>query len=65
MQTRPKSSRFKGVSWDKRKKRWRAQISFEGKIQNLGGFLVEEDAARAYNEKALALFGEFAHENEI
>jgi hypothetical protein len=65
MQLRPKSSRYKGVSWDKGKARWRAQISFEGKIQYLGRFHTEVEAAQAYNDKALELFGEFAHQNAI
>lgn len=51
-------SRFKGVSWDK--KHWRARI--KGTI-SLGNFDSEEAAARAYDEAAKKLFGEFARLN--
>lgn len=57
------TSRFKGVSWDYRRQLWVARASFQGKSLYLGGFEVEEDAARAYDEKAYALWGDFAYLN--
>lgn len=51
------SSQFKGV--DKRVTGWRARIR-AGKQISLGTFATEEAAARAYDAKALELFGEFA-----
>jgi hypothetical protein len=60
-----KSSRFKGVSWITRDVIWQSGIKHNGKSMNLGRFNHEKDAARAYNEKALELFGEFACLNEI
>lgn len=54
------ASRFKGVDWDSRKRRWRAAITVDGKRRYLGRFVVEEDAARAYDVAAVALSGEFA-----
>ena len=64
------SSRFKGVSWDKRNLRWEAGISAGALGKNgypkrifLGRFDTEEDAARAYDEAAVAHFGEFARLN--
>lgn len=57
------SSEFKGVSWHKSTKKWRAYINSGGKQQNLGVFGQEESAARAYDKKAVELFGEFAHLN--
>ena len=57
------SSRFKGVDWDKRAKKWRARISVNGKKKHLGYFIDEEEAARAYDEKAKKIFGEFARVN--
>lgn len=57
------SSKFRGVTWDKDKKRWQAQIGFRGKNKVLGRFKVEEDAARAYDKEARKLYGEFAQPN--
>jgi hypothetical protein len=55
------SSRYIGVS--KHKKIWQADISKDGVKYNLGRHEIEEDAARAYNSKALELYGEFANLN--
>jgi len=59
------SSIFKGVSWHKNNKKWRADIRYNRKTKYLGCFLSETDAALAYNNKAIELFGEFAKLNEI
>lgn len=48
------SSRFKGVSWRIGSKKWLAEISINGKVQNLGGFDTEGAAARNYDEAACA-----------
>jgi hypothetical protein len=55
------SSRFKGVGWNKRKRKWVAQIKVNGKNRHLGYFAREEDAARAYTEASLAIQGEYAY----
>ena len=57
------SSKYKGVSWDRY--RWAAYIYKEYVKRHLGRFKCEEDAARAYNEAAKELFGEFAVLNEV
>lgn len=57
-----KWSKFVGVSWDRNK--WRAIICKEGNKEYIGRFYNEEDAARAYNKRALELFGEYARINE-
>lgn len=57
------SSKYRGVSWDNVCAKWRAQIMLDGKMQYLGRFLKEEDAARAYDVAALDNFGEFARMN--
>jgi predicted nucleic acid-binding Zn ribbon protein len=57
------TSRFKGVSWDKRIRRWRAGIKIEGQTHYLGSHRSEEDAARAYDAAALRHYGEFAKLN--
>jgi len=46
------SSMFRGVCWDKREHKWKAQINIDGKITHLGRFDDEETAARKYDEHA-------------
>jgi len=58
------SSKYKGVSQDKRTGKWIAYI-FNYKKYHLGVFINENDAARAYNKKALELFGEYAFINNV
>lgn len=56
---------YKGVTFVKRIKRYRASITKNGKFVNLGHYLKIEDAAYAYNLTAKKLFGEFATLNEL
>ncbi len=58
-----RSSKFKGVWYCKRTKKWGAVIVFNGKKYHLGRFDDEIEAARAYDRKAIELFGEFAYLN--
>jgi hypothetical protein len=55
-------SRYKGVT-QLASGRWHAQIHHERKTYHIGTFDFEEDAARAYDERAAELFGEFARFN--
>jgi len=57
------SSKYKGVCWYKRYKKWRSQIRVNGKKIHLGYFDSEEDAAGAYDDAAKIIFGEFARFN--
>jgi len=59
------SSKYKGVSWRKKSKKWVAQIRANGKNKNLGSFANEDEAALAYNEAALLYFGEHSYQNVI
>lgn len=54
------SSRFKGVTWNKRCIKWQASIKLHGKSYHLGLFDEEGAAHKAYRRAATNLFGEFA-----
>jgi hypothetical protein len=60
---KPTSSAFKGVTLDKRRGKWTAQIEGSGIHRYLGSFILEEDAARAYDRAANDMFGDFAQLN--
>jgi hypothetical protein len=57
------TSRYKGVYWSARDRRWLATISVASKSIHLGSFVIEEEAARAYDAAAVQAFGEFAYLN--
>lgn len=59
------SSIYKGVYWNKRNKRWQSQIVKNNIRIYIGLFNLEKDAAKAYNQKAIELFGEYAYLNLI
>jgi hypothetical protein len=59
------SSRFKGVTWSKERGLWEAQIKHQRKRMFLGRYRDEVLAARAYDETARSLFGEFARLNGV
>lgn len=65
------SSKYKGVQHHKAKYKdtvyyyWKAVIGINGKVFHIGVFKSENDAALAYNQKAVELHGEFANLNII
>jgi hypothetical protein len=54
------TSKYKGVHWHKKGKKWNAIIKLNGKQYNIGFFADEIEAAKAYDKKAAQLQGEFA-----
>jgi hypothetical protein len=62
-----RSSRFKGVYWNKTKGKWEVQITLKAATgenrKMIGRFVREIDAALAYDAAALHYFGEFAYLN--
>lgn len=45
--------------------RWTSSIKHDGKLIHLGIFGTPEEAAKAYNEKAIEYFGEYANPNVV
>ncbi|UUT18437.1 AP2 domain-containing protein [Bacillus velezensis] len=62
---RNNASGYKGVSWDRKKKKWMAKITVNYRAIYLGRHESKVDAAKAYNEAAIKYFGEFARLNEF
>lgn len=56
-------SQYRGVSWEGRRNRWVANCQVGGKRTQVGRFVNEIDAARAYDEFARRAHGEFANLN--
>lgn len=45
------TSKYKGVTWNKTKKKWQAQITFNSKNIYIGRYDNEDEAGQAYNDK--------------
>lgn len=56
---------YLGVSYHKNRKKWQVAIRGNGKSIYLGIYDNPIEAARAYNKKALELYGEFANINDV
>lgn len=54
------TSKYKGIYWNKTKKKWIAQIGMNNKRIYLGQFNNELEAFEVYKKAALQYFGEFA-----
>lgn len=53
------SSGFRGVSWNKQHNGWKAYIKRKERQIYIGLYRTKEEAAKAYNQKAKEMFGEF------
>ena len=62
---RKNPSGFRGIYWNKDNLNWRARIQYKHSTHEIGSFSNKEDAARAYNEHAVKLHGEFAILNDV
>ncbi len=56
-------SKYKGLEWDKTKRKWKARIQLDNKKIYLGSYDSELDAARAYDHAAIKYHREFANLN--
>ncbi len=58
-------NKYKGITFVKRYKTkpWKASIMLKGKRYWLGQYATQEEAGKAYDKKAVELFGEFARLN--
>lgn len=56
-------SQYKGVSWNKKYKKWQSLIYINKKLYHLGYFIDEKEAAKTYDITAKKYFGEYARLN--
>lgn len=62
------TSGFKGVTFEpytRGSKKWKSTIQYDKRRITIGRYLTAKDAAMAYNDKAMRLFGEFACLNVV
>jgi ABC-type lipoprotein release transport system permease subunit len=51
------TSKYRGVSWDSKNKKWFSQFSYHREHYFLGRFIDEVSAAKAYDQKIFSLSG--------
>jgi hypothetical protein len=59
------TSKFKGVSWDKKLNKWKVQCTIDKKIVSLGLFETEEEAAKIYDIYTFIKIGKKANNNNL
>lgn len=65
LKSRNNRSGYIGVCWDSGNQKWRATIHHNYQPYHLGLFLCKIEAAKAYNKKAIELYGDKANINPI
>ncbi len=63
--SKPTSSQYKGVFWNKQCQKWQVQIQPNRGHIHLGLFTDETEAAKVYNTAAIKYFGGFAKLNDV
>lgn len=58
-----RTSKYRGVCWNKKNRRWQASINVGGKYMYLGSFQKEEQAAKAFDTQAFSVRQERAKLN--
>lgn len=58
--SRRNTSGMKGVSWDRNRQKWKAQIAANGKNRLIGRFETPDAAQAAYARELISLHGKFA-----
>lgn len=61
----PNPHAVKGITYDRERQKWRAQIRIGGLKTNLGRFQTKEEAVEAYRQAALEHHGEFVCLNPL
>lgn len=65
-QTKPHSSKYRGVYWNKETNKWVCKISINNKTKYIGQYETEEEGAKAFNEFVISHdLGEFIELNII
>lgn len=62
---KPTTSKYRGVSWCKAKRKWKASIQVAGIYKFIGYYTDEKSAAIAWNTYAANKYGQYANLNEV
>lgn len=62
---REATSPYRGVVWDRHRQKWAAYIRVNGKSRNLGRYETEIEAANAYRQEAVKVYGEFVPQPKL